>query len=64
MSRYFTRARKVRCAPEGDYNDPLLPHLSVPEHVAVDTGLIDQRGDPIMRAPEPCGFHHPRDPHA
>jgi len=28
----------------------------VPEHVAVDTGLIDLDGNAIMRAPNPIGF--------
>jgi len=58
MSRYFTRPR---AAPEGDFHDPLLPHLSVSEHLPVDTGLVDHRGDPIIRAPRPVGFHHPRE---
>jgi hypothetical protein len=55
VSRYFTR-----CAPEGQWDDPLLPHLSVPDHVPADTGLIDQDGNTIWRAPNPVGFHRPK----
>jgi hypothetical protein len=54
MSRYF-----VQRQPERAYwydNGPLLPDIGVPEHVATDTGLVDKRGDPIMRAPRPVGF--------
>jgi hypothetical protein len=55
--RYFTRPR---AAPDGHCNDPLLPSLNVSDHVASNTGLVDHRGDPIMRAPRPVGFHNPR----
>lgn len=65
MSRYFTRPshhiRRVtemmgrpRAAWDDEY--PMLPHLDVPDHEAADTGLLDHRGDPIMRAPRPMGF--------
>lgn len=61
MSRYFTRPRHVPRKSEAPhaawYDDaPLLPSLSVDEHVAVNTGLVDHRGDPILRAPNPIGF--------
>lgn len=54
MSRYFIAG--------GSWLDeyPLLPDIKVPEHVAVETGLVDRSGKPIMRAPLSCGFHHPR----
>lgn len=70
MTRYFTRPRSIRPraddAPPGSaedtwFTDPLLPSLTVDDHVAVDTGLIDRRGDPIMRGPDPVGFHNPRE---
>lgn len=38
---------------------PLLPGLSVSDHHAVKTGLVDLNGNPILRAPEPIGFHAP-----
>jgi hypothetical protein len=53
MARYFTRPRG---APDGDFDDPLIPHLIVSDHRATDTGLVDKRGDPIMRGPNPVGF--------
>lgn len=53
MSRYFTRPR---AAPDGDWNDPMLPPLQVSAHRPIDTGLVDHRGDRIMRAPNPIGF--------
>lgn len=40
-------------------NDPHLPSLTVDDHEAVDTGLIMPTGEPIMRLPEPMGFHKP-----
>lgn len=62
MARYFTRPRAV-IVPErlvGDErcfsHDPLLRDLDVPDHEATDTGLVDRRGDSIMRAPNPVGF--------
>lgn len=59
MSRYFTAPRRTRA----DWDDcyPLLPDLHVPEHRPVDTGLIDVRGVPIMRAPNPIGFGRDED---
>lgn len=59
MSRYFTRPR---AAPDGDWNDPMLPPLQVSDHRPVDTGLVDRRGDRIMRAPERIGFHRAGNP--
>jgi hypothetical protein len=58
MARYYTCPR---AAPEGDCDDPLLPHIDVPEHKPVHTGLVDLRGDPIMRAPRPIGFGRDRE---
>lgn len=58
MTRYFAKPGKPRAYWLD--NDPLIPALTVPEHIPVETGLVDRRGDPILRAPEPCGFHTPR----
>jgi len=33
------------------------PCLTVSEHEAVDTGLVWADGSPVMRAPNPIGFH-------
>jgi hypothetical protein len=59
MPRYVTRSIKPRCYWDDDV--PMLPSLSVPEHEYANTGLLDHRGDPILRAPNPMGFHHPRE---
>ena len=61
MSRYFTRARPLdfQGAPVSwieAIDQPMIPNLTVDDHIAVDTGLVDQSGDPIMRAPNPIGF--------
>lgn len=58
MARYFVRRPPARC-DAGYWADdaPMLPDLRVSEHVATDTGLIDRDGYPIMRAPNPIGFH-------
>jgi hypothetical protein len=42
-----------------DWN-PMLPALDVPEHKPVDTGLLNKRGQPIMRQPPRVGFHTPK----
>lgn len=59
MSRYFTMKPRADLWV-GDYDEDPLPVSglvpSVPEHVAIDTGLVDENGDPIMRAPRPIGF--------
>lgn len=39
---------------------PMRHSLAVPDHEAVDTGLITATGEPIMRVPNPLGFHRPR----
>lgn len=67
MSRYFTRAR-VEDADGWAINpgqpymtrepraDERPTHVDVSEHEAVDTGLLDARGDAIWRGPNPIGF--------
>lgn len=56
--RYFSQPKR----PTAHWADdvPLLPCLSVDDIVAVNTGLITAKGDPIMRAPEPIGFAVPK----
>jgi hypothetical protein len=61
MSRYFARPtckQPLQVRPHAHWDDDVqfLPDLTVSDHDAVDTGLIDHRGDPIMRAPNPVGF--------
>jgi len=60
MPRYFTRAAKPRALwIEDDHDMPDMRHDPLPEvseHVAVDTGLLDARGETIMRAPDAIGF--------
>ena len=54
MARYFTRPRSNEwfgsdyCARPSSFE--------VPDHEPVDTGLVDHRGDVIMRTPLPYGF--------
>ena len=57
MPRYATRAATPRAywLDEGTAM-AVVDHLSVPEHGPVDTGLVDARGDAIMRLPNPVGF--------
>ena len=59
MSRYFTKPRAwvADVLPEEDWITPDTPTVS--DHNAVDTGLVDHRGDVIMRAPNPVGFVWP-----
>lgn len=56
MPRYFVQRRKVRASydEDGDYISDHVP--TVCDHEAVDTGLVTETGDPIMRAPNPIGF--------
>ncbi len=61
MSRYFSRPKVNGNSrkPRADWLDedyPLIPEITVCEHDAIDTGLVDELGDPIMRAPNPIGF--------
>jgi hypothetical protein len=44
---------------EDDIGRPLIPPIDVPEHQPVNTGLVDRRGEPIRRPPNPLGFHRP-----
>jgi hypothetical protein len=55
MPRYF--AKRPRSFDD-DYwpESPICTSLTVDEHVAVDTGLLDADGNSIWRAPNPMGF--------
>ena len=60
MPRYFSGGF-VPESPDPEHwvfneHRPMVPELSVPSHVATDTGLLDSKGQPIMRAPNPVGF--------
>lgn len=55
MSRYFTSASKPRAEWISD-DFPLIPSLEVSDFEASDTGLLDEKGDAIWRAPNPIGF--------
>lgn len=60
MPRYFTRPTVRNHRTVADVYDaetpPFVTNLTVCDHEATDTGLIDLNGDPIMRAPRPMGF--------
>lgn len=56
MARYFTQPKQEAPRAEYDWFMPLVPHLTVPEHEAQDTGLVDHKGNPIKRSPNPIGF--------
>lgn len=56
MARYFVQRRAALFVEDDTWVEAMVPSLSVPEHVATDTGLLDDQGDPIMRAPNPVGF--------
>lgn len=57
--RYVVGRQKPRSFDIDD-DAPMIPSLTVDDHEAVDTGLIAPTGEPIMRLPEPIGFHHPK----
>ncbi len=61
MARYFTRRQATAWVET--FGDGYWPEFSqsqalpcVSDFEATDTGLLDHRGDPIMRAPNPIGF--------
>jgi hypothetical protein len=61
MPRYGTRRSTPRITIRANYLDPdyehsHVPDVSVPEHIETDTGLIDIRGEAIVRFPRPIGF--------
>jgi hypothetical protein len=60
MARYFTRPTSGKPlfieTPLWDDAEPHRPSLSVSDHEASFTGLLDERGDEIWRGPNPIGF--------
>ena len=56
MSRYIKRPRGWVSDPLYDEDAGLLPEITVPEHVAKFTGLLDADGDEIWKEPRPVGF--------
>lgn len=60
MPRYVTRAWLPLFVESEWDGEPHRPSLTVSEHQAVGTGLITPTGEPIMRLPDPVGFHRPK----
>lgn len=63
MMRYFARPRSYYrpIYVEDDTYDSqkaMLPSLTVDDHEAVNTGLLDKNGDDIWRGCNPMGFGH------
>jgi hypothetical protein len=58
VSRYVSRPRSGLDYPRiADWvSDPMLPHISVDGEKQVDTGLVDAKGNPIVRLQGPIGF--------
>lgn len=57
MARYFIRSRLwVADDLYDDERGAHCPSVTVDEHVATDTGIVDVDGNSIMRAPNPIGF--------
>ena len=59
MPRYFIQPRSSGWVGDDLFDDDrgsMRPDITVYEHVATDTGLIDSDGNAIMRAPNPVGF--------
>lgn len=56
--RYVSTPTSRRPAKASDWWDfgPLVPALQAPDSAPVDTGLVDQRGNKILRVPPPIGF--------
>lgn len=56
MPHYFTKPKAWIADPltEDDYPMSHIPTVS--DHEATDTGLVDEHGNTIWRAPEPMGF--------
>lgn len=57
MPRYFVQRRKAWVEDDEGWVEAVAEHIpTVCDHEPIDTGLVDQSGDPIMRAPNPMGF--------
>lgn len=60
MSRYFVKRPRAEgwCGDDlfDDERGGFTPSITVDEHVAIDTGIMDADGNSIWRAPNPVGF--------
>lgn len=45
---------------EDNIDAPMIPFLDAPDHKPKKTGILDIRGKPIKRPPNPMGFHCPK----
>lgn len=57
--RYFTKAWIADPLTEEDRPMDHIPTVS--DHTAMNTGLVDEHGNTIWRAPEPMGFRWERE---
>lgn len=56
MARYFSKPRAWVADDLGHDDAPMIPALSVSDHEATDTGLLDADGNTVWRAANPIGF--------
>jgi hypothetical protein len=57
LSRYFIQTANLPLYVEQLWGDESFkPSLIASDHEATNTGLLDHRGNKIMRAPNPVGF--------
>ena len=58
MTRYTVETDRSAASRSWDWWDAgsLVPSLSTAEHCPVDTGLVDAKGNRIIRQPNPMGF--------
>jgi hypothetical protein len=58
MARYVSRPRSQGWVEDEHFSPEPgpVPMLTVDDHGYIDTGILDNMGDPIYRAPNPMGF--------
>jgi hypothetical protein len=56
MPRYAKPAARTIRAWDLHEDEPFRPYLEVDGSEPVDTGLIWESGEPVMRLPNPVGF--------
>lgn len=57
MTRYFSKPKSFYVADEDSWESPsMCPDITVCDHEPTDTGLLDENGETIWRAPNPVGF--------
>lgn len=61
MPRYTSRAPRSFHCEDDWHTDPMLPGVTVDDHEAVFTGLLDAKGEEIWRQPNPMGFGRDND---